>query len=42
MNMYVILSNKLMINFISFNIAVLIGAKGDVNYFCDDTDKALL
>ena len=41
MSTYAILSNNLLINSISFNIAVLISAKGDVNYHCGGSDEAL-
>ena len=41
MSIYTILSNNLLINCTSFIIAVLMGAKGDVNYFCDGTNEAL-
>ena len=41
MSIYAILSKNFLISFISFNIAVLMGVKGGINYFCDGTDVGL-
>ena len=41
MSIYAILINNLFKYVLSFNIAVLIGVKCDVSYFCDETDEAL-
>ena len=41
MSIYPILSSSFLINFVGFNIPVLIGTKGGVNYFCDGADEAL-
>ena len=41
MSIYSILAKIFLLIFISSNVADLIGAKGDVNYFCDVIDEKL-